>query len=411
MLNDLFELSRHLARILERPYRRQSLHARVFKSRCSILVGQRGIGKTTAVVQYLRETFPDYVTSRACLYLPVDHFVVAQRPLYEIARDFVNQGGKLLCLNEIHKQGDWARSLKSIYDTFPELHVVASGSSMLQIHKGSHDLSRRAIVHRLSGLSFREYLELTLNLKLPVHTIDAVLEHHETLASESVAHLKEKNAKVLALFHDYLQVGFYPYFSEYQDIDLFKITLEQNVHTAIESDLTALHPSLSGSSVARIKRLLAVIAASVPFTPDWARLRRLLDIADDRTLKTYVNHLENAGLIMTISRAAGGVRAMEKPEKIYLGDPNQIYALCTPAQAHIGNVRETFFCRMMSEVASIHAAERGDFIIKKDVLIEVGGRSKTEHQIRGHSSAFLALDDIEVGVDRKIPLWLFGFLY
>lgn len=411
MLNELFELSRHLVRILNRSYRRRFLQTRPFKSRCSIIVGQRGVGKTTCVVQHLAESYPDYATSRACLYLPADHFVVAQMPLYEIVRDFVNHGGKLLCLDEIHKQPDWTRSLKSIYDTFPDMRVVASGSSMLQIHKGSHDLSRRAIVSRMTGLSFREYLELRLNLKLPVYTMAQLLKEHEVLAVDMVTGLKAKDVKVLGLFRDYLQVGFYPYFSEYEDANLFKMTLEQNVHMAIESDLAALHPNLSGSSIARIKRLLAVIAASVPFTPDLAKLRRLLDIADDRTLKTYLNHLEDAGLIMTVSRSAGGLRTMEKPEKIYLGDPNQVHALCMPGYAGVGNVRETFFCRMVSEVSHVHAADKGDFVVEGDIVIEVGGRSKSERQIRGKPTAFLALDDIEVGAGCRIPLWLFGFLY
>ena len=411
MSGDLFELSRHLIRVLYRSYRRQTFQNLAFKSRCSILVGQRGVGKTTSVIQHLVDTHSDYATSRACLYIPVDHFIVAQMPLYEIARDFVNQGGELLCFDEIHKQTDWARSLKSISDTFPELRVVASGSSMLQIHKGSHDLSRRAIVWKMSGFSFREYLELRLNLKLPVQTLAGVLKGHERIATDVVARLKEKEARVLGLFQDYLQFGFYPYFSEYEDVDLFKMTLEQNVHTAIECDLPALNPSLSGSSIARIKRLLAVIAASVPFMPDYAKLRRVLDIADDRTLKTYLSHLENAGLIMTLRRAAGGLGAMEKPEKIYLGDPNQIHALCTAGQASVGNIRETFFCRMVSEGNSVHAAEKGDFVIGKNILIEVGGRSKTERQIRGTQAAYLALDDIEIGVGNRVPLWLFGFLY
>jgi len=377
----------------------------------SILIGQRGVGKTTAVIQHLVGAHPDFAVSRACLYVPVDHFIVAQMPLYEIARDFVNQGGKLLCLDEIHKQGDWAGSLKSIRDTFPELHVVASGSSMLQIHKGSHDLSRRAIVWRMSGFSFREYLELRLKLDFPVQTLEGVLHGHERHAAEVVACLKEKDAKVLGLFQDYLKVGFYPYFSEYQDVDLFQLTLEQNVHTAIESDLVALNPSLSGGSIGRIKRLLAVIAASVPFTPDFSKLRRLLDIADDRTLKTYLSHLEDAGLIMALRRGAGGLRAMEKPEKIYLGDPNQIYALCTTGQANMGNIRETFFCRMVAEVSPIHAAEKGDFVIGKDIVVEVGGRSKTARQIRGKPTAVVAVDDVEIGSGNRIPLWLFGFLY
>jgi predicted AAA+ superfamily ATPase len=263
----------------------------------------------------------------------------------------------------------------------------------------------------MTGLSFREYLELSLNLPLPAVTLETLLARHETLAADIVARLQAKDAKVLGRFRDYLQFGFYPYFLEYQDFDLFKLTLEQNVHTAIESDLAALHPNLSGASISRIKRLLAVIAASVPFTPDLARLRRVLEIADDRTLKTYLRHLEDAGLIMALHRSTGGLRAMEKPEKIYLGDPNQVHALCTPAQANVGNVRETFFCRLTSEVGRVNAAAKGDFQLGQDVLVEVGGRGKSDRQVRGERSAYLALDDIEVGVARRIPLWLFGFLY
>ena len=321
MLDEIFELSRHLIRVLNRPYRRQFHRLRVFSSRRCLIVGQRGVGKTTAVVQYLATQYPEFTTSRACLYLPADHFIVAQMPLYDIARDFANQGGKLLCVDEIHKQIDWARSLKSICDTFPDLQIVASGSSMLQIHKGSHDLSRRMILRRVTGLSFREYLELNLKVNLPVYTPASLLEKHESHAAEVVDILNNKNVKVLGLFHEYVRVGFYPYFRDYQDFDLFKLALEQNVHTAIESDLAALHPNLSGSSIARIKRLLAVIASSVPFTPDLVRLRKSLDIADDRTLKTYLQHLENAGLIMTLHRSSG-LRAIEKPQKIYLGDTN-----------------------------------------------------------------------------------------
>lgn len=295
MFDDLFELSRHMIRMRVRPYRRQVSRHRAIQSRCSILVGQRGVGKTTAIVQHLVDAFPDFEVSRACLYVPADHFVVAQTPLYEVARDFANGGGKLLCLDEIHKQADWAKSLKSILDTFPDLRIVASGSSMLQLHKGSHDLSRRAIVWKMNGFSFREYLELRLTLELPALAVEGMLQGHERYAADVVERLKGTGTTVLALFRDYLQVGYYPYFLEYQDRDLFKITLEQNVHTAIESDLAALYPHLTGSSIARIKRLLAVISASVPFTPDLAALRRLLDIADDRTLKTYLGYLEDAG--------------------------------------------------------------------------------------------------------------------
>lgn len=411
MMDELLELSRHLIRLLVRPYRRRFHETEPFRSRGSILAGQRGVGKTTVVVQHLVATYPDYPTSRACLYLPADHFMVAQTPLYEIARAFADYGGKLLCIDEIHKQPDWARSLKSILDTFPELTVVASGSSLLQLHRGSHDLSRRVLLHRLTGLSFREYLELRTGLQFPVVTFAQVLTEHETVTNATVSRLKQKDLKILSLFREYLQHGFYPYFQEYPDYDLFRMTLEQNVHTAIESDLAALHPTLTGASIARIKRLLAVVAASVPFTPDLVRLRQLLEVTDDRTLKGYLQHLEDAGLVMALARSAGGLQALEKPAKIYLGDPNQVQALCTAAQANPGNLRETFFCRMLSTTNSLHAAVSGDFVVDKETVVEVGGRAKTPRQIRGQTAAYLALDDLEAGAGKRLPLWLFGFLY
>lgn len=411
MLNDLFILSRHLIRLLNRSYERYFIRGVELKGRCSIIAGKRGVGKTTTLVQHLLKQDADIQSSTETLYVPVDHFAVRQTPLYEIARDFAQQGGKRLYLDEIHKYPAWSRDLKSIYDTFPDLTVVASGSSMMQIQKGTHDLSRRAVIHRIRGMSFREFLEMRFNLKLPILGLEELLERHEALAPEVAAALAAAGTKPLAAFRDYLQFGVYPYYFEYADRDLFRATLEQNLHTAIESDLPAVYPQLSGVSIARIKRLLAAIAASVPLTPDLAKLRRLLEIADDRTLKTYLEHLEEAGLIMTFGKAGRDLKAMEKPRKIYLGDTNQAYALQPAGRADIGAIRETFFAQSVSGVTALRIPEEGDFATETGLVFEIGGRNKTGHQIRGASRARLALDEIETGVRDRIPLWLFGFLY
>ena len=411
MLDDLFELSRHLIRLLNRPYRRYFIRTVDLKGRCSIVVGKRGVGKTTTLIQHLLGADPNIETSRETLYVPVDHFTVRRMPIYEIARDFTNQGGKRLYLDEIHKYPAWSRDLKSISDTFPELTVVASGSSMMKIRKGSHDLSRRAVVYRVNGMSFREFLELRLGLELPVIEMEELVRRHESIAPDLVSMINAAGTKVLGAFRDYLQFGIYPYYFEYEDRDLFRATLEQNMHTAIENDLPSVHPSLNGASVARIKMLLSAIAASVPLTPDLAKLRRLLEIADDRTLKTYLGYLESAGLIMMLSRKGGGLKPMEKPHKIYLGDVNQAFALAPSGRADIGNARETFFARSVSNALPLHVATKGDFVTEDGMVFEVGGRSKTARQIQGQERAFLALDDIETGVDARIPLWLFGFLY
>lgn len=411
MLDDLFELSRHLIRLLNRPYRRYFIRGVDLKGRCSVIAGKRGVGKTTTLVQHLLQQDDEIETSRETLYVPVDHFAIGRTPLYEIARDFVNQGGQRLYVDEIHKYPAWSRDLKSINDTFPDLKVVASGSSMMQIRKGSHDLSRRAVIYRMHGMSFREFLEMRFELELPILDLDELVDGHEKIAPDLVATLATAGTKPLGAFRDYVQYGVYPYYFEYEDRDLFRATLEQNMHTAIESDLPAVHRQLTGVSIARIKTLLAAIAASVPLTPDLAKLRRLLDIADDRTLKTYLGYLEDAGLIMAFSKTGRDLKAMEKPRKIYLGDVNEAYALQPAGRADIGAIRETFFAQSVSSVVPLRVPERGDFSTDTSMLFEVGGRNKMAQQIRNKSRAFLALDDIETGVGARIPLWLFGFLY
>jgi predicted AAA+ superfamily ATPase len=411
MLDDLFVLSRHLIRLLNRPYQRYFIRGVELKGRCSIIAGKRGTGKTTTLVQHVLHRDADIASSRETLFVPLDHFAVRQVPLYEIASEFVRQGGRRLYVDEIHKYPAWSRDLKSIYDTFPELTVVASGSSMMQIRKGSHDLSRRAVIYRMHGMSFREFLEMRLGLSLPILSLDDLLEKHETIAQELVSALAAAGVKPLGVFRDYLHFGVYPYYFEYEDREIFRATLEQNMHTAIESDLPAVHPQLTGGSIARIKMLLSAIAGSVPLTPDLAKLRRLLDIADDRTLKTYLGYLEDAGLIMIFGKTGRAIKSMEKPSKIYLGDVNEAYALQPSGRADIGAVRETFFAQSVAPVHVLRVPEQGDFATDTDLIFEIGGRNKTARQIRGRERAFLALDDIETGVGTRIPLWLFGFLY
>ena len=332
-------------------------------------------------------------------------------PLYEIAEEFAQTGGELLCLDEVHKAPSWSRDLKSILDTFPRLHVVASGSSMLQLRRGTHDLSRRVAVHRLAGLSFREFLAIRHGAAFPQLDLDTLLHHHEREAASIIARLRAVQVEVLAEFQDYLACGYYPFFMEYADRSAFHAVLEQSMHAALESDLPALHPSLTGHSVLRLKRLLAAVAANVPFTPDLKKLRSLSDVADDRTLKEYLRNLEEAGLIMVVHRSGGAMRSMEKPDRLYLGDPAQCHALAAGRSLEIGAVRETFFCRMLSAHHRVQTAPRGDFKVDGRHVFEVGGKSKDFHQVAGVPSAWLAVDGIPAGSGRRIPLWMFGFLY
>jgi len=411
MISRFFELGRQIVLQNHRPYRRYLMGQNPFPSRCTMLTGQRGVGKTTCLVQHLVDQYPDYLSSRRCLYLPVDHFVVAQSAIYDIATDFANGGGELLCLDEVHKCPTWSRDLKSIIDTLPGLRVVASGSSMLQLHKGSHDLSRRILVQRLEGLSFREYLAIRHGLEFDALTLEQILADHEEVAPRIVEKMRKSALYILAEFQEYLACGYYPFFLQFNDKKSFLIALEQSIHAVIESDLPAIHPAMTGNSIARIKRLLSALAANVPYTPDFIKLRGLLGIADDRTLKDYLQCLQEAGLIMTISKLGKPLKSMEKPDRIYLGDSNIAYALAVTGEPNLGSLRETFFCRMLSANHSVASGGKADFLLDAKFTVEVGGKNKGQDQIVGNTNAYLALDELPVGFGARVPLWLFGFLY
>lgn len=410
MTEELFRLSQNFIRLNQREYVRYFLKANPLKNRFSVVVGQRGVGKTTAMIQHLLSAYNNIFTNKA-LYIQADHFLVGRHSLYEIAERFYNLGGEIICFDEIHKYPNWSTELKSIYDTFPKLKIIASGSSALEIYKGSHDLSRRAVVYKMFGMSFREFIELTLNISLKNYDIENIIKGHQRAADEIISKIEKKGRKILSLFKDYLEYGYYPYFTEYKNKVIFYMTLEQNIHTTLESDLIAIYPALSGNSIKKIKKLLSIIAVSVPFTPDLKKLKTTLDVGDERTLKTYLKYLEDAGIILTVAKGGKGLRELEKPEKVYLNNPNLIYAIATHTSANIGNVRETFFVNMLHVLYKVSTPAQGDFLVNNKYSFEVGGKNKDFTQIKNMENSFLAIDDVEIGFKNKIPLWIFGFLY
>ena len=253
-------------------------------------------------------------------------FLVGNTSLYEIAEQFNTMGGKILALDEIHKYPNWSQELKSIYDTFQKLKIIVSGSSALQMHRGSHDLARRAIKYQLFGLSFREFIELHYNIELTQYNLSDILSNHEKIASQITKTCESFNQKIIPLFQNYLVYGYYPYFLELNDKDLYSLTLEQNLHTTIESDLAAIYPHLTGTSINKIKHLLIFIAKAVPFTPNWNKIKEILEIGDVRTLKTYFQYLQDAYLIRAISKGDKKLRRW-KPLKKYI---SIIRIKCTP---------------------------------------------------------------------------------
>jgi len=408
-VRELFELSARMVVQKNRVFRRYLLSEKPFASNLTVLLGQRGVGKTTMLIQHLLDVYEDPYSEKF-LYVPMDHFIIGRRTMYEIAEDFENLGGSLICFDEIHKYPGWSKELKSINDSFPGLKVVASGSSILAIQRGSHDLSRRALVRDLSPLSFRAWLTMRGFDALPVISLSELLSTHRSLAGYIVNKLRTAGTTILAEFGGYLKAGYYPYSLEHENAAAdFMLTLEQSVHTTIETDLPALFPSLTGASVQKIKQLLAIISGLVPFKPDLAGLKRSLHIGDERTLKTYLKHLEDAGIIRSLHRQGKSLNNLDKPEKLYLDNPNLMMALAGESGVDIGNLRETFLLSCFRR-EQLQAPERGDFQIGKNVF-EVGGRSKGFKQVAEHPDSFLVLDRIETGMGHKIPLWLFGFLY
>ncbi len=411
MIEELFRLSQNFIRINNREYVRYFLKTNALKSRFSIIVGQRGVGKTTAIIQHILFSYKNDIFTNKALYIQADHFLVGGHSLYEIAERFYNLGGEMICFDEIHKYRNWSTELKSIYDTFPKLTIVSSGSSALEIYRGSSDLSRRAVVYRMFGMSFREFLELELGIELKIAGLEEIVRNHQRVADSIVMAVEKKGKRILALFKSYREYGYYPYFKEYKNKDIFYLTLEQNIHTTLESDLIAIYPSLSGNSINKIKKLLAIIASSVPFTPDLKNLKTALEVGDERTLKTYLKHLEDAGVIQTVSKSGRGLRELEKPEKIYLNNPNLIHAISSRLPVEAGNLRETFFLNLTGALHKVSSPSQGDFLVDGRYIFEVGGKSKGFSQISGVRNSFLAVDDIEIGIGNKIPLWIFGFLY
>lgn len=410
MYEKILEISRQFLTIKHSAYRRYLIRSVSFTHRLSVIVGARGVGKTTTLVQFLLDMANGDKFSSEILYVQADHFVLGKTSLYEIAEQFKLLGGKWLAIDEIHKYPEWSKELKSIYDTFPNLQLIVSGSSALEIYKGSPDLIRRAISYEMRGLSFREYLELNCSVEFSSYSLQEICVNHERITSAVIDQLSKIGQTVLSLFQDYLKNGYYPYFFEINHKDFYRITLEQNLHMTIESDLVAIFPHLTGSSIKKIKQLLMFIAHSVPFIPNWQKIMTAIDIGDSRTLKSYFAHLEDASLIRSIAKSTKKLQKLESPEKIYLDNPNQLFAICS-TRPEKGTVRETFFLNSLSMKHRVTLPANGDFLVDDSYLFEIGGRRKNFEQIKNHQNSFVASDDMEQGVGKKIPLWLFGFLY
>lgn len=354
------------------------------------LMGPRGIGKTTMVLQYIKEQLP----RKESLYVQAEDFYFVSHRLTELADSFARMGGRYLVIDEIHKYKDWSRELKLIYDYHSELQVVFIGSSVLDIAKGAYDLSRRALVYEMQGLSYREYLELFRGIRLPVCSLQQLMDQEVEMPEGFLP---------LRYFGDYLKRGYYPF----ADGDICQY-IQQVVNATIDTDIPQ-YADLSIATTRKLKRLLAIIAQSAPFKPNMSQIGGQLEISRNNVADLCA-YLEKAGLIGQLRTSTGGIQGLGKVDKVYLDNPNLIYTLGTQ-NVEIGTVRETFFYNQTRTLLPVTASPISDFLIDGKYTFEVGGRKKKQNQLQNIADGYVVKDDIETGYGNIIPLWMFGMLY
>lgn len=401
-MDKLFE--RHDAYLGEVPmdYMRSQMQRIDWNSRLIGIKGPKGVGKSTLIQQYVRKTFGE--GNRYALYCSADTGYFTEHTLVDTAARFVREGGTHLFIDEIHKYENWSRELKEIYDLYRGLHVVVSGSSLIRFNDGQADLSRRLVEYEMPGLSFREYIWFVTGTRLDPVTLDDLLAEPSRFCTQV-----RKYVKPLEHFKNYLKTGYYPFYFEEKGV--YENKVQGVVNYIIDTELTA-HRGLEVGNTRKVKALLQVLSQMVPFQVDISKISRNIGIQRPTTLK-YMKHLEEAKLIRRLFTDLESTSDLQKPDKILLDNPNLIYTLSS-VEPEIGTLRESFFCSQLAGAG--HRVEyggitTGDFKIDRDIVVEVGGEDKGFRQVKGEEKGYVAADDIESAVFRKIPLWAFGFLY
>ena len=370
-----------------------------WNDRLIAVTGARGTGKTTLILQYIKETFT--ANPEAALYISLDNLWFETHSLDELIDMHCKNGGTHVFIDEIHYMKQWQQAVKNIYDNYPELHIVYTGSSLLKINYNSGDLSRRQIEYHLPGLSFREYLNFEGFAEMPAITLEELLAEHVQIAEQIIGEIK-----VIKSFSEYLTGGYYPFYKEVSSG--YDLRLLQIINQILESDYPAVEP-ITYSTVQKIKKMLYILAQSCPQTPNMSELYQQLDTDRNQGLKMlYI--LERADLLNLLSADKATLKNMSRPDKIYCDNTNLMYALTENTDT--GTKRETFFLNQLRSAGYIvQYPKQGDFIVNKKWLFEVGGKKKSFEQIKDIPDSFLAVDDIEVGRNCRIPLWMFGLLY
>jgi len=400
-----FEEQQRLLSHLDSTKKRYLYNQINWDNRCSLIVGQRGVGKTTLILQYLKE---QYENSMKALYVSVDNPFFKNISLYEFAIDFEKYGGEILFVDEIHKYKEWSSHIKSIYDS-TKLKLVISGSSMIQIHAGEADLSRRVRLYRLANLSFREYLEFQDIAQFESYSIEDIFTNHIAIASKI-----RKEIKPLAYFQAYLNAGVYPFMLE--EKDNYNHLLIGIINQILEVDLP-YSTNINFSQIDKVKKLVYLLSTSVPLKPNISKLAEAIEVSRP-TLLEYIHYLELGSLVNSVNQKARGYGVMTKPDKLFMYNTSLMKSISQNVDK--GTQRETFFVNQIKSALynkatlideNILLSQYGDFKVLNTYTVEVGGKNKSFKQIENIENSFVVADDIESGFGNKIPLWLFGFLY
>lgn len=367
-------------------------------NRLIVIKGAKGVGKTTMLLQHIKRNFQQV---EKALYVSLDNLWFANHTLLELAEYHYTHGGTHLFLDEVHKYKGWQQEVKNIYDSYPHLHLVVTGSSMLKIEESlTADLSRRHRTYTMEGLSFREYLKLEQVADLPVLSLETILNNHFTEASQITS-----KVKVLQHFEKYIESGYYPFYRE--EGDGFFDRLQQVIDTVVTTEIPAVS-HIEYDSVYKVRQLLAVLAEMKPYTLNISSLCTTLQSSRNNVLK-LLDLMDKAALVRRLYATNGGMNMLTKPEKILFYNTNLMH--CLTPQVDSGTMRETYLASQVGVDHQLYMPNKGDLVVDDKWLFEVGGKRKDFSQIKDMKDSFVVSDNIEIGHGNKIPLWLFGLLY
>jgi len=396
MLHSLLENSALYISTIEMPHRRYFYDQIDHADKLIGIIGARGVGKTTYILNYLKLL---ELPMKKKLYISADNISLSDTSLVEIAKDFTAIGGEVLAIDEIHKYKNFESELKQIYDMLP-LKVIFSGSSAIELEHSKADLSRRAVLYRVNGLSYREFLEFKTDIQLSTYTLEDILENHT-----DIAYTIKEQVKPLEFWKEYLSYGYYPFY--FENPKKYSIKLNETINTVIEVDIPTLF-KIKYEYVMNLKKLVQLICQSEPFKLNIKELSHKIGIDRD-TLYLYFEYLHRGKVLHLIRAKHKGDNIFTKPDKVYLNNPNLNHSYCSDAS--VGTIRETIFVSFLQSEYGLSIPKEGDFLVDDKYLFEIGGKNKSFKQIKDIPYSYIAADELEIGFGNKIPLWLFGFLY